>query len=152
MYSLGNIDVRNWVHLFESRCIWHPFLLTSQISNCVPWLCNPFHGMSLSCWRYSMWRHVTGGPQWRGRGWVPSEPRNQILKYTNVIDTVIQTHEIESIFMNHAVYPTRCNFTQFILSENCSTCFGLYLHPSSGAQTTVPTASSICQTVIATCR
>jgi len=21
MYSSGNIDVRNWVHLFESRCI-----------------------------------------------------------------------------------------------------------------------------------
>ena len=23
MYSSGNIDVRNWVHLFESRCISH---------------------------------------------------------------------------------------------------------------------------------
>ena len=41
------------------------------------------------------------------------------------------------------IYPTRCNFTQFILSGNCSTCFGWYLHPSSGAQTTVSTASGI---------
>jgi len=49
-------------------------------------------------------------------------------------------------------YPTRCNVTQFILSENCSACFGRYRHPSSGAHTTVSTASGICQTVIATCR
>jgi hypothetical protein len=35
------------------------------------------------------------------------------------------------------IYPTRCNITQFILSGNCSTCFGWYHHPSSGAQTTV---------------
>ena len=31
--------------------------------------------------------------------------------------------------------------TEFILSDNCSTCFGRYLHPSSGALTTVTTAS-----------
>jgi len=37
------------------------------------------------------------------------------------------------------------------ISENCSTCFGLYLHPSSGAQTTVPTASVIFHTVTAFC-
>ena len=37
------------------------------------------------------------------------------------------------------------------LSENCSICFGWYHHPSSGAQTTVSTASDICQTVTATC-
>ena len=43
-------------------------------------------------------------------------------------------------------------FTQFILSGNCSTCFGRYLHPSSGAQTTVSTASGICHSVTATCR
>jgi len=29
-------------------------------------------------------------------------------------------------------------------SENCSTCLGCYFHPSSGAQTTVSTASGIC--------
>ena len=50
------------------------------------------------------------------------------------------------------IYPTRCNVTQFILSGNCSTCFGLYHHPSSGAQTTVSTASGICHTVTAICR
>jgi len=32
------------------------------------------------------------------------------------------------------MYPTRCNVTQFILSGNCSTCFGWYHHPSSGEQ------------------
>ena len=46
------------------------------------------------------------------------------------------------------IYPTRCNFTQFILSGNCSTCFRLYLNPFSGAQTTVSTASGISHTVM----
>jgi hypothetical protein len=41
------------------------------------------------------------------------------------------------------IYPTRCNFTQFILSENYSTCFGWHHHPSSGAQTTASTISGI---------
>jgi hypothetical protein len=50
------------------------------------------------------------------------------------------------------IYPTRCHVTQFIISGNCSTCFGQYLHPSSEAQTTVSTASGICHTVTATCR
>jgi hypothetical protein len=45
------------------------------------------------------------------------------------------------------IYPTRCKITQFILSGNCSTCFGWYHHPSSGAETTVSIASGICQTV-----
>ena len=47
------------------------------------------------------------------------------------------------------IFPTRCNFTQFFL-ENCSTCFGWYLHPSSGAHTTVFTVSDTCQIVTAT--
>ena len=37
------------------------------------------------------------------------------------------------------------------ISGNCSTCFGWYLHPSSGAHTTVSTASGTCQTRTATC-
>ena len=38
------------------------------------------------------------------------------------------------------------------LCGNCSTCFGWYIHPSTGAQTTVSTAYSICHTVTAVCR
>jgi hypothetical protein len=38
------------------------------------------------------------------------------------------------------------------ISENYSTCFGRYFHPSSGAHTIVSTASGICQTVTAICR
>jgi hypothetical protein len=45
----------------------------------------------------------------------------------------------------------RCNVTQFILSGNCSTYSGWYCHPSSGAQTTVSTASGISHTVNAAC-
>ena len=36
------------------------------------------------------------------------------------------------------------NLQQFIISENCSTCFGCYFYPSSGAHTTVSTASGMC--------
>jgi hypothetical protein len=50
------------------------------------------------------------------------------------------------------ICPTRCNITQFILSGNCSTCFGRYFHPSLGANTTVSTASSICHAVTVICR
>jgi hypothetical protein len=42
--------------------------------------------------------------------------------------------------------------TQFILSGNCSKCFGWYHHPSSGAQTNVITTYGICHTVTAICR
>jgi hypothetical protein len=38
------------------------------------------------------------------------------------------------------------------ISGNCSTCFWWYFHPSSGAHTTVSTASGICHTVTDICR
>ena len=38
------------------------------------------------------------------------------------------------------------------ISANCSTCFGWYIHPSSGANVTVSTAPGISKTVTATCR
>jgi hypothetical protein len=34
------------------------------------------------------------------------------------------------------------------ISENCYTCFGWYFHPSSGAHTTVSTASVICHNTV----
>src|SRR5215470_7788529 len=37
------------------------------------------------------------------------------------------------------------------ISGNCSTCFGWYFHPSSGAHTTVSTASDIHHTFTAIC-
>jgi hypothetical protein len=41
-------------------------------------------------------------------------------------------HQIMSCILIY-IYPTRCNVTQFILTGNCSTCFGWYQYPSSGA-------------------
>ena len=43
-------------------------------------------------------------------------------------------------------------YTAHLFLENCSTYIGWYLHPSSGAHTTLSTASGTCQTVTATCR
>jgi hypothetical protein len=58
-----------------------------------------------------------------------------------------------SILLRYSnICPTRCNVTQFILSGNCSTCFGWYHHQSTETQTTVSTASAIYHTVTATCR
>jgi hypothetical protein len=57
--------------------------------------------------------------------------------------------EYFAIYVNN--YPTKCSYIQF-MSVNCSTCFGWYLHPSSGAHVTVSTASDISKTVTATCR
>jgi len=49
--------------------------------------------------------------------------------------------------------PTKCNYTQFISSVNCCTCFGWFFHPSSVAQITVSTASGTSQLlVVVTCR
>jgi hypothetical protein len=56
---------------------------------------------------------------------------------------------IVSIFQY--IYLIKCNVIQFILSGNYSICFVCYLYPSSGAQTTVSTASGICHTVSVTC-
>jgi hypothetical protein len=63
-------------------------------------------------------------------------------------DHLIRKFETPYSYSN--IYTTRCNVTQFIISGNCSTCFGWFYHPSSEAQTTVPTAygTSICHTVI----
>ena len=43
-------------------------------------------------------------------------------------------------------------YTVYLFLENYPTFFGWYLHPSSGAHTTVVTVSGTCQTVTPTCR
>ena len=55
-------------------------------------------------------------------------------------------NNIKSVSSN--IYPTRYNVTQFILSGNCSTCFGWYLHPSSGAHTNVSKIPDAVDTVV----
>jgi len=47
--------------------------------------------------------------------------------------------QIQDFFFYSNIYPTRCNVAQFILSGNCCTCFGWFLHPSSGVRTAVDT-------------
>ena len=51
---------------------------------------------------------------------------------------------------NILVYKSQqdAHVTEFILSDNCSTCFGRHHHPSSGAKTTVTTASGNRYTVL----
>jgi hypothetical protein len=58
---------------------------------------------------------------------------NSIPKYIQQVEQVATLHSL-------------------FISGNCSTCFGWYFQPSSGAHTTVSTASGICHTVTAICR
>ena len=57
-------------------------------------------------------------------------------------------YKISNILRNVSKCPTRCTYTQFILSVNCSTRFGWFLRPSSGAQITVCTASGTSQPLL----
>jgi hypothetical protein len=50
---------------------------------------------------------------------------------------------ITKIFKYQSYLTLKCR--SVVLSVNCSTCFGWILHPSSGAQITVSTASGTCQ-------
>jgi hypothetical protein len=58
---------------------------------------------------------------------------------------------IVSIFQYTRISNKMQGYSLFI-SRNCSTCFGRYSYPSSGAHTTLSTASGICHTVTAICR
>ena len=59
---------------------------------------------------------------------------------------VVRNVEVGLILVHSDIYPTRCNVSQFIYF------WIMPYHPSSGAHTTVSTASVTCQTVTATCR
>jgi hypothetical protein len=59
------------------------------------------------------------------------------VSYGNIIARKI--NELRKILLYKSQQDT--HVTEFILSDNCSTCFGRYYHPSSGAQKTVTTAS-----------
>jgi hypothetical protein len=67
-----------------------------------------------------------------------------------VIKSVFNVHGF--VHRNNVLVYIQQHATLHSLFGNCSTCFGWYLHPSSGAQTTVSTASRICHTVTAICR
>jgi hypothetical protein len=82
----------------------------------------------------------------------PPPPPTQVSRiyklyfcYFNVYGSVHRNNILIYIQQNATLH-------SLFISGNCSTCFGWYFHPSSGAQTAVSTASGICQTVTATCR
>jgi len=95
--------------------------------------------------------HVSGGTT------THHQERKQLylhsIQHPNPADVCLRPTQFVSQYPLYSnIYPIRCNVTQFILSGNCSTCFGWYHRPSSGAQTTVSTASGICHTATSTCR
>jgi hypothetical protein len=58
---------------------------------------------------------------------------------------------IVNIFQYMYIHQDATLHSLFIFG-NCSTCFGWYFHPSSGAHTTVSSASGICHNVTVICR
>ena len=56
------------------------------------------------------------------------------------------------VFMSSIIVQQDTKIYSLLMTANCSTCFGWYLHPSSGAHITVSTVSGINETVTATCR
>ena len=65
---------------------------------------------------------------------------NPVLNFFNVHGSVHRNNILIYIQLDATLH-------SLFISGNCSTCFGWYHHPSSGAQTTVSTASGICHTV-----
>ena len=97
---------------------------------------NILHSSFHSCIRYPSFLMVWRCPvpqRWVAKPFLPGSAENT---YTNIPIYMQQDATLHSLF----------------ISRNCSTCFGWYLHPSSGAHTTVSTASGICHTITATCR
>ena len=77
-------------------------------------------------------------------------PVLSLLPLPLLLDNASHVFNVHGSVHRSNICSTRLNLAQLILSGNCSTCFGWYHHSSSGAQTTVSTASGICQTVTAT--
>jgi hypothetical protein len=103
------------------------------------WHCQYLMALSVLGGTVSIWCHCQYLFIWRQ--WY----RNR-SKYGAFVEWILREKTEHS-----NIYPTRCNVTQFILSGNCSTCFGWYYHPSTGAHTTASTASGICHTLTAIC-
>ena len=83
----------------------------------------------------------------------------QFSKFVNINSQLSQLHYIKcnvqgSVHRKYILIHIQQDamLHDLFISGNCSTCFGWYLRPSSGAHTTVSTAPGTCQTVIATCR
>ena len=88
--------------------------------------------------------HVSGGNSTHYQEHIQLYLQHLVLVTTLLLPAAI-VEELELIQQDATLY-------SLFISGNCSTCFKWYLHPSSGAHTTVSTASGISHNVTATCR
>ena len=76
-----------------------------------------------------------------------------VLQRSVVISFLKSCLHISTTYSNILIYIQQdATLHTLFISGKCSTCFGWYHHPLSGAHTTVSTASGICHTVITICR
>jgi len=124
--------------------------MTRQIS--VPWQVNP--QVKLTCWS------INGDPAHSPHHWLTWQNAHyRDSDYNCIWACILNTatgHSTHITFMGsvHRKYiPVHIQQDETLHSlfiyGNCSTCFGWYLHPSSGEHTTVSNASNICHTVTA---
>jgi hypothetical protein len=73
------------------------------------------------------------------------------MRHEMVVDFSYVQGSVRHEYVSITVQQDASIYSLFI-SVNCCTCFGWYLHPSSGTYITVSTASGIIVTVNATCR
>jgi hypothetical protein len=105
------------------------------------------------CTRNIPWRWSSMWP--KHAAWHNRRRYSNILKSDCVLMCILKHSAWVGVLNNVVLKPFRyelfsvivyksqqdAHVKDFILSDNCSTCFGRYYHPSSGAQTTVTTAS-----------
>ena len=126
-----------WKQLYMFRVVPLP-IIRSALTFMGPCIVSIFQYISTKMQRYTVYLyletalHVSGGTS--------THHQERIKVYGSVHCKYIPTY-IQQDATLHSLFR----------SKNCSTCFGWYYHPSSGAQTTVSTASGICHTVTATC-
>jgi hypothetical protein len=81
-----------------------------------------------------------------------SVPWNILTDELNTLNAELNSICHLLILLGDLTFMGKCNVSISNKIQNCSTCFGWYFHPSSGAHTTVSTAFDICHTVTAICR
>jgi hypothetical protein len=94
-------------------------------------------------WETEMWDTPDNVMMWTGHVYI----------LTTILTLILLMWRIGWASKSTSIYIQQdATLLSLFISGNCSTCFGWYHHTSSGAHTTVSTASGIFQTVTAICR
>jgi hypothetical protein len=123
-----------YIILLISEVLFFPHVIANSLFNFAVWFLTKT-GSWIASWYYTFCLLDFGA---RGEWW-PCPPIHRNREF-NVYGYVHRKNIPIYIQQDATLY-------SLFISGNRSTCFGWYIHPPSGAQTTVSTASGICHTV-----